>query len=61
MWKPVLTWHMPGKYASAELSHTPSLDFVFKKCCVLRFLKMCVPTEGREKCTFSWDKVFWTS
>lgn len=41
MWKPVLTWHMPGKYASAELSHTPSLDFVFQDVVYFVFKNVC--------------------
>lgn len=41
MWKPVLTWHTPGKYASAELSHTPSLDFVFKDVVYFVFKNVC--------------------
>lgn len=41
VWNPVLTWHMLGKYASAELSHTPSLDFVFKNVVYFVFKNVC--------------------
>jgi hypothetical protein len=53
VWKLALIGHTLGKCSAAELSHAPSLDFVFKMLCLL--------TEGREKCRCSWDKVFWNS
>lgn len=48
MWKLVLTRRTLGKRSTAELSH-----FAFKMLYLL--------TEGSEKRTCSWDKVFWNS